>query len=920
MFRLIDKVLFTLERLWQHRVLVLWALVGLSAATTLALSLTLYVDVVNTGLLESRLSDPPYAFRFRYYLGGRNAAITQDDVNSASAAIQNTFTGIIGLPTARQVSYLRGGAWTVRLNNKTSLGALNIGTLQGADEQITITAGKWPAPAPGPNDPIPALITEKMLYDKGVKVGDTLSATLAGAKPIKLTVAAVWRPTNANDPSWIFTPKFFDDVLLVEPDQLSTALQGISKPIEEAAWYLIFDGSAVKTSDVDALIGRIIDGLRSVTSALPGIRLDVSPQDNLTAFSQEVSRLTQQLVIMILPVSGVVLYFVTLVASLLVSRQQQEDVTLRSRGMSRLGILSVHVLMWLILAGIALAIGLAASPFVVRLVGRTTSFLRFDDVNSNLVPILSLQAIEAGVLTSLLAISSGLFLAWRTTGQNINSFRQSSARASRAWWQRMYLDVLLLIPALYVLYTLKQQGGLVTSAENPFSDPLTFLGPTLFSLGLTLLFLRVWPFMMRLGGGIIAYTSNVSLLMALRELARSIGRYRGTLLMMCFTLSLIGFTASMASTLDKSLEDSVDYKIGANAVLITAVDAQTDQSTASDGTQTTTVTGFNAPPVDDLYRIDGVNLVSRVGRYPGRLVLASKRVDGTILGVDRAAMAAVALSRPDYADMDMGDVFNRLAGNRTGIIMNSKAAKDNNLRIGQEVTLQVSALNTWYDMKVPIVGLVNYFPTLDPKGGFFAITNIDPIFETVGTYLPYDVWMSLKPSADPNTVQQKVRESGFPVVRWLDPNTALEAARSAPSRRGVLGFLSVGFVASIVLTLVGAVIQNAASFRAQAAQLGSLRAMGLSGGSVGSYLILVQGMAASSGVLSGTFIGVGTTLLFLPLLDFSGGLPPYLIRVAWNDIITVYAVFAGVLFSVILFTTILMGRQSLSVIVRLGEA
>jgi putative ABC transport system permease protein len=136
----------------------------------------------------------------------------------------------------------------------------------------------------------------------------------------------------------------------------------------------------------------------------------------------------------------------------------------------------------------------------------------------------------------------------------------------------------------------------------------------------------------------------------------------------------------------------------------------------------------------------------------------------------------------------------------------------------------------------------------------------------------------------------------------------------------VLGFLSVGFVASIVLTLVGAVIQNAASFRAQAAQLGSLRAMGLSGGSVGSYLILVQGMAASSGVLSGTLIGVGTTLLFLPLLDFSGGLPPYLVRVAWSDIITVYAVFAGVLFSVILFTTIIMGRQSLSVIVRLGEA
>jgi putative ABC transport system permease protein len=72
-------------------------------------------------------------------------------------------------------------------------------------------------------------------------------------------------------------------------------------------------------------------------------------------------------------------------------------------------------------------------------------------------------------------------------------------------------------------------------------------------------------------------------------------------------------------------------------------------------------------------------------------------------------------------------------------------------------------------------------------------------------------------------------------------------------------------------------------------------------------------------VLSGTSIGVATTLLFLPLLDFSGGLPPYLVRVAWGEIITVYTVFAGVLLSITLFTTILFSRERLATIIRLGE-
>jgi putative ABC transport system permease protein len=95
--------------------------------------------------------------------------------------------------------------------------------------------------------------------------------------------------------------------------------------------------------------------------------------------------------------------------------------------------------------------------------------------------------------------------------------------------------------------------------------------------------------------------------------------------------------------------------------------------------------------------------------------------------------------------------------------------------------------------------------------------------------------------------------------------------------------------------------------------------MGLRGTSVGSYLILLQGIAASSGILGGTSIGVLTTLLFLPLLDFSGGLPPYLVRVAWNEIAIVYVAFAGVLFIVTLLTTLVISRAQLSAVVKLGD-
>ncbi len=920
MFRLIDTLFFTLERIWQHRILVLWTLIGLSSATILALSLTLYIDAVNTGLLESRLTNPPYAFRFRY-LGAWEGNISRDDVSSATAAIQDGLPETLGLPTLYEVRYLSGGAWSARMENNQPLGTFTLAILEGAESQIRISAGEWPGEAQT-EGAVPVVVSEKMLFNMGVQVGDVLTAQASGREPAKLEIVALWQPVNENDPAWIFPPKFFDERILMQPDDLWPLLEGVENPIDESAWYLIFDGSEVRTSDISTLLANMVAGERTVNTVLPGTRMDLSPREGLQAFSSEVAVLTQQLVIMVLPVGGLVLYFVSLVAGLLVSRQQQEDVTLRSRGMSRWAILSIHVLMWLVLAGIAFTVGIFASPYVVMLVGQTTSFLQFDPDLPPLTIVFTLQTIAAGALTALIATLSGLYLAWRTTGSTITSFRQETARASMAWWQRIYLDVILLVPALYVLYTLWRQGGLVTAAEDPFADPLTFLGPTLFSLSLTLLFLRLWPFFLRIGAGVISYGRGIALLMTLRELTRSIGRYRGTLLMMCFTLSLTGFTASMASTIDRSLEDAVNYKVGADSVIVTVTDAQTEQETPSaEGQQPTlTVTGFNTPPIVDLLDLEGVREVTRVGRYPGRLVLASQRLDGTIMGVDRAAMAAVIRFRQDYASEPAADIFNRLAGQRNGVIINSKILNDYNLLIGQEVTMQVSALGNWYEAKVPILGVVDFFPTLNPNNGFFLVTNIDPIFEMVGTELPYDVWLGLTAEADPEIVRQQVREMGFPVLDWQDPQQALAAAQAAPSRRGVLGFLSVGFIAAIVLTLISAVIQSTASFRAQVAQLGSLRAMGLSGLSVGVYLTLLQGMIAGSGILSGTVIGVSTTLLFLPLLDFSGGLPPYLVRVAWNDITLVYTLFAGVLVLVTLMMTLLLGRESLSTVVKLGDA
>ena len=45
------------------------------------------------------------------------------------------------------------------------------------------------------------------------------------------------------------------------------------------------------------------------------------------------------------------------------------------------------------------------------------------------------------------------------------------------------------------------------------------------------------------------------------------------------------------------------------------------------------------------------------------------------------------------------------------------------IAIGQEVTLQVQALGSWYETRVPVIDVFDYFPTTDPREGFVLITN-----------------------------------------------------------------------------------------------------------------------------------------------------------------------------------------------------
>jgi hypothetical protein len=144
---------------------------------------------------------------------------------------------------------------------------------------------------------------------------------------------------------------------------------------------------------------------------------------------------------------ALILFFVSLLASLLVEQQSRTIAIVRSRGASSNQVFSALLLQSAILAIIALLIGIPAALGIVFLFAQhTLPAIVLDSLN--VVTHNPLQAITnilwyaiAVVLVALCTISISLFFAART---NVLSLRRETARSGRRpLWQRFNLDIRL---------------------------------------------------------------------------------------------------------------------------------------------------------------------------------------------------------------------------------------------------------------------------------------------------------------------------------------------------------------------------------------------------------------------------------------------------------------------------------------------
>lgn len=960
------------KRLLAHWRLTLLTIIGLAVAIGVALSVPLYADAVygrtlSRALLDQRKQEdqyPPFALLFRQLASGSRPttwpAVQAVDGYLGRQAPGGQAGAQFNLPEKQRVRFLRSGQLSLFPAGTTAehftlrdrLGIMTIGAARRFEDYVTLTEGRFPAANTPPGQPIEVLVSADQATRLGFQIDETYLLTDpsngAGGTPllIPVRITGIWTPSDPADEYWFYKPWALTDTFMVPDEAYAEQLAPLMRdPVQVAVWYIVLDGGQVTASDAQELAQRIRGVAAEAAGLMPGLTLTVSPLDALARFERASALLTVQLLAFSVPILAMILAFVALVAGLTVGEQRNEIAVLRSRGATMVQVIGIAALEALLFDAIALALAWPLSEFFASVIGRTRSFLVFD-ASSNVHIHMTPSAFRIGLVMAGLAFVIQLIPTFSAARHTIITYKQERARELRApLWQRLWLDVLLLILTAYGIYLLRRQGAIgglpgasasqlpssstAVQPNDPFQNPLLFLVPALGVFALTLLVLRLLPLLMRAVVWLVMRTRSTGFLLAIRHLARAPGFYSAPLLLMVLTLSLSAFTASLATTLDRHLRDRSYYTAGADL----DIDELGQHPMVEDATGSRSVPEEDSrhwllPPVADHLRVPGVMAAARVGRYSATPILSGNRINGTFIGLDRTDFPAVAFWRRDFAGQrsggqSLGALMNLLATDPAAVLAPRKYLREQGLKVGDTLRAQVSSFGDTVEMELHIAGEFDLFPSWFPESGPLFVGNLDYYFGQLGHAVPYRVWLRTGRARDYERIIRDLQTAGLYVVSWDAPQRRMADEQHRPERQGLFGVLSIGFVAAALLTVVGFLLYAFFSFRRRTIELGILRAIGLSVGQMSALLGWELVILIGAGLAVGTAIGAWISRLFIPYLQVGSGpdarVPPFLVEIAWPAVFRIYALFGLLLVIALVVLVALLLRMRIYQAIKLGE-
>ncbi len=904
-----------MKRLINRPLLTLLSIAGVILAVGLVTSIPIFSQSVSFVMLNEELSEmsaktgrPLFSMRV-YVLPSARYQLPLEHTKELADLIEETLVTEVGLPLLTMNRHIETTGVILRTRDEENpygepnafLGETNLAVLPGISSRMTIFDGESMDTATVRDGELNVWMHKTVADEMGVHVDEKFEVRdLRRGISVPIRIAGTWKAKDPSDVFWFQNPDMsLRRVLLTtEAEYEATAQPLLDSQLGFVSWYLIMDDSKLIPERMQDYADGLEAGVKIISKFLPDTRVDSSPVDALGTAIQRESNLTVLLFVFSVPLFAFLLYFLTLISTITIRWQQRETAVLVSRGMRSGQLLTVGIIESVVLIGIGCPVGIFVGIQLAQLMGYTESFMSF--VWREALPIsptaFSIPMVIAAIGATLLARLAPIARSARTS---VVAHERTRARApKKPFWQRFYLDFVLLVPVYYAYDQLSKRGTLVpeTLVEEgekvTSQDPLLFLVPALFTLAASLILVRLFPILMRIGDWLSSLGRDATLYLAFRQLARQSSQYTSALLLVITSLGLGAFMASMAGSLDQWLIDQVHYAIGSDVLIKQTVSPEDAEAgiTPSEGAWVL--------PISDYLEIPGVRDAARVGMYPATMSTNSRRtIRAEFLGVDRLDIPRVLFFRSDFGDASLGELMNLLAQREDAVVLSDRAMARGEYEIGDKVHMRVNVADVPLETDFTIAGTYKYFPTVyeERDNSTAVLGNLEFLYEQIGAVLLHNIWLKVDPDADQDLMIERVEGMGVFISRWVDSRDEIAKEQAKVERVGIFGTLTIGFLGSAVLSGVGLLVYNYASLQERLFRFTILRAVGLSLLQVISQVSIEYLVLMIYSVAGGTAIGVLASDLFIPFFqaaDQNVINPPTLLPlIAWNDITKISAAF-----------------------------
>ncbi len=539
------------------------------------------------------------------------------------------------------------------------------------DSRTRLEEGSWPYSNPDSarldsSQPLEVVLDRKGAELLQLRVGEEMLIFPATgpqeSKTLPVQIVGIFSRLNPEDDIWYGREKDFsfqDQRWTLIP--LFTTEAGILQRVGGAypgiytsvTWVYKLDRQGVGAGDIRGIQKAIREVKFQIAAKLEHGSSTIKLNRVLDDYSERLLLARIPLFLMVFLVTGILAYYLALVANLTIRSRHAEIAMLKSRGATTWQIGLLVLVEGLLLAVPALIVGSLMAPVVGRILGGL-----FFPVSGEPVPVvLSSQAFllgAAGAALAVIVLAASTLVAAR---RGIVEYRQSGARPPQApFIHRYYLDFVFLALIGLIWLQIQTRGNfLVTDAQSGEQaiDPTLLLGPILGLLALGLLVLRFFPLVVVLLARLLEPVGPVWLVQGLRRVARDpiLPGCLVVLLMLATALGVIG--SAFSSTLDQSQRDRARYEVGADLRMEHTGDHEPvftlGLSELAEGTS-------NVTAASEALRVSG-HLLTR-GFGSGRI---------SILGVDTEKFARVAWYRPDFADAQpLEDLINVIGPDAAG--------------------------------------------------------------------------------------------------------------------------------------------------------------------------------------------------------------------------------------------------------------